>query len=121
MAVADALKAMNMFLLPNVSVPILGVVENMSWFTPAELPDNKYFLFGEGGGQKLAQLGGVELLGQIPIVMDVRSSGDDGSPVILNESSAVTTPLMGMTGMVLQSLEKRNSELDPTEIVKMQS
>jgi len=67
-AVVDAVKAINMFLLPNVNVPILGIVENMSWFTPEELPDNKYYLFGEGGGDRLATMAETKLLGQIPLI-----------------------------------------------------
>jgi ATP-binding protein involved in chromosome partitioning len=67
-AVSDAIKALNMFLLPNVNVPILGVVENMSWFTPAELPDHKYLIFGQGGGKKLAIAGNTTFLGQIPLI-----------------------------------------------------
>src|SRR5690606_7221920 len=75
-AVVDAVKAMNMFLLDAVNVPILGVVENMSWFTPAELPDHKYLLFGSGGGEKLARIGETPLLAQLPLVQSVREAGD---------------------------------------------
>jgi len=81
-AVADAIKAMNMFRLESVNVPILGVVENMSWFTPAELPDHKYRLFGEGGGEELAKASQTELLNQIPLVQDVREACDIGEPVV---------------------------------------
>lgn len=64
-AIVDAIKAMNMFMIPNINVPILGIVENMSWFTPAELPDNKYYIFGEGGGAKLGQNGQYRVTGSI--------------------------------------------------------
>lgn len=84
-ALDDAVKAMNMFLLDSVNVPILGVVENMAWFTPAELPDNKYYLFGKDGGKALAKKAEVDLLGQVPIVQSVREGGDSGAPVMLNE------------------------------------
>jgi len=80
-AYADALKAMNMFLLPNVHVPILGVVENMSWFTPAELPNNKYYLFGKGAGKRLAKYSETMVLAQIPLIQSVREGGDEGKPV----------------------------------------
>ncbi len=80
-AIVDAIKAMNMFLIENINVPILGVVENMSWFTPSELPDNKYFIFGKGGGKKLAALGKCPLLAQIPIIQGVREGGDSGTPI----------------------------------------
>jgi hypothetical protein len=81
-ALADAVKAMNMFLLDQINIPILGVVENMAWFTPAELPDNKYYIFGEGGGKKLAKMSKSVLLGQIPLVQSVREGGDTGKPAI---------------------------------------
>jgi ATP-binding protein involved in chromosome partitioning len=81
-ALADAVKAMNMFLLDQINIPILGVVENMAWFTPAELPDNKYYIFGEGGGKKLAKMSKSVLLGQIPLVQSIREGGDTGKPAI---------------------------------------
>lgn len=71
-SLADAVKGMNMFRLPNVNVPILGVVENMAWFTPAELPNNKYYIFGQGGGKQLAKEANSVLLGQIPLVQAIR-------------------------------------------------
>ena len=89
-ALADAVKAMNMFLLPDVDVPILGVVENMAWFTPAELPDNKYYLFGQGGGKSLAKKSNSMLLGQIPLVQGIREGGDSGKPAFLNKDDEVT-------------------------------
>ena len=81
-ALADAIKAMNMFMLPQVNVPILGVVENMSWFTPAELPDNKYYLFGKDGGKTLAKKANTVLLGQVPLVQSIREAGDNGAPIV---------------------------------------
>ncbi|TNE60440.1 MAG: iron-sulfur cluster carrier protein ApbC, partial [Bacteroidetes bacterium] len=89
-AIADALKAMNMFLLPQINVPILGVVENMSWFTPEELPENKYFIFGQGGGKTLAQASKSVLLGQIPLVQGIREGGDSGKPAVLDEPPGIT-------------------------------
>lgn len=88
-ALADAIKAMNMFLLPQIGVPILGVVENMAWFTPAELPENKYYIFGQGGGKKLAREANSVLLGQIPLVQSVREGGDTGMPAILQTDSPI--------------------------------
>lgn len=83
-ALADAIKAAVMFdMLPN-KIPLLGVVENMSWFTPAELPDNKYYIFGEGGGLKMAQRFDTDLLGQIPLVAGIREGGDKGMPAVLD-------------------------------------
>ncbi len=84
-ALADARKGVNMFMNEKVGVPVLGLVENMAWFTPAELPDNKYYIFGKGGGERLAQELGIPLLAQIPIVQSICESGDEGRPVFLEE------------------------------------
>lgn len=78
-AFADALRAMNMFRMDQINVPIIGVIENMAWFTPRELPDNKYFIFGEGGGERLAKLSHSSILGQVPLIMGLRESGDQGT------------------------------------------
>ena len=82
-ALADVEKNVNMFRNPQVNKPILGIIENMSWFTPAELPDNKYYIFGQGGGQLIADKYGLPLLGQIPLVQSVREGGDEGTPAAL--------------------------------------
>ena len=84
-ALADAQKGISMFKQPQINVPLLGLVENMAWFTPEELPDHKYFIFGEGGGQKLAAKNDIELLGQIPIVQTIRESGDNGYPAAMKD------------------------------------
>lgn len=91
-AVVDAIKALNMFQLPSVNVPIIGVVENMSWFTPAENPDRKYFLFGQGGGQKLASYGNTNVLGQVPLIQGIREGGDNGLPAYLNQQADLIQP-----------------------------
>jgi ATP-binding protein involved in chromosome partitioning len=118
-AVADAIKALNMFLNPTINVPILGVVENMSWFTPEELPDNKYLIFGEGGGEKLAEFGKTELLGQVPIIMSVRSGGDNGKPVASDDDSAAGKVFKDMAKNVIKQVALRNQSQDPTEMVKI--
>ena len=82
-ALADVEKGVSMFRNPNVNRPVLGIVENMAWFTPAELPDNKYFIFGRDGGAKLAETFGLDLLARIPLVQGIRESGDEGEPVAL--------------------------------------
>ena len=84
-ALMDAKKSVNMFKKPSISVPVLGVVENMAYFTPEELPENKYYIFGKDGGKELAEANGVPLLGQIPIVQSIRESGDSGYPAIMKE------------------------------------
>ncbi len=120
-AVADAVKAMNMFRLPNVEVPILGVVENMAWFTPKELPDNKYFIFGEGGGKKLAAMSNSVLLGQIPLVQGIRESGDAGKPIILREEDPVTSgAFRELAKNTARQVAIRNEQLPQTQVVKIQ-
>ena len=84
-ALADAIKGTAMFKQAQINVPVLGVIENMSYFTPSELPDNKYYIFGEGGGKQLCEKFNVPLLGQIPLVQEVRESGDNGYPIVLKE------------------------------------
>lgn len=118
-AVADAIKAMNMFLLPSVSVPVLGVVENMSWFTPAELPDNKYYIFGEGGGKRMAELSESMLLGQLPIVQGIREAGDVGKPIVLHNEPITKKAVMHIVDNVARQVAIRNEMLGPTQTVKM--
>ncbi len=118
-SVIDAVKAMNMFRLENINVPILGVVENMSWFTPAELPDNKYRIFGQGGGKKLAQEGNTILLGQLPIVMSIRESGDKGIPAVNNANEEAKIEFAKISQNLIRQLNIRNEMLAPTSIVQM--
>lgn len=119
-AVVDAVKAMNMFLLPQVNVPILGIVENMAWFTPKELPNNKYFLFGEGGGKKLARMSNSMLLGQIPLVQGIREGGDTGKPIVQREDDPITKGAFQQVAKnTLQQVAIRNEMIAPTQIVKM--
>ena len=118
-AVIDAVKAMNMFLLDNVNVPMLGVVENMSWFTPAELPDHKYRIFGEGGGQKLADMAKTKLIGQIPLVQAVREGGDQGNPIITQEDHPARAPFVEMAKNLIEQVNQRNETNPATTVVKM--
>ncbi|MEM8526807.1 MAG: Mrp/NBP35 family ATP-binding protein [Bacteroidota bacterium] len=120
-AVADAIKAISMFQLQNVNVPILGVVENMSWFTPAELPSNKYYIFGQGGGKLLAKKSESVLLGQIPIVQSIRESGDQGDPIVLDQESIPAAAFQKVAKGVLQQVAIRNEYLPPTEMVQMKN
>ncbi len=116
---ADAIKAMNMFLLPQINVPILGVVENMAWFTPAELPENKYFIFGQGAGKKLAKESNSVLLGQIPLVQSIREGGDTGMPAVLQQDSIVSAAFLEVAKNTLRQVAVRNEMMAPTQIVKM--
>jgi len=119
-ALADAVKAMNMFLLPQINVPILGVVENMAWFTPAELPQNKYFIFGEGGGKRLAKESNSVLLGQVPLVQSIREGGDEGRPAVLQpEGGPVASAFLGVAQNTLRQVAVRNETMEPTRVVQM--
>lgn len=118
-AVADAVKAMNMFRLPSVNVPILGVVENMSWFTPKELPDHKYFLFGEGGGKKLTKMANSVLLGQVPLVQGIREAGDAGKPAVMQEDALSKEAFLHIARNTARQIVVRNETLGPTRVVNV--
>jgi len=117
-ALADAIKGVAMFRSDRINVPVLGLVENMSWFTPAELPSNKYYIFGREGGKKLAEKLNVPLLGQIPLVQGICEGSDDGKPVAL-EDSASGKAFMDLAFRLSESVEKRNREQDPTVKLKI--
>lgn len=116
-ALADARKGINMYQNDKVNVPILGLVENMSWFTPAQHPDEKYFLFGQEGVRHLAQEMQVPLLGQIPVVQDICQSGDEGRPAALEPGSVTGHAFMQLAARVVTETDRRNSQLPPTTIV----
>lgn len=118
-ALADATKGGSMFSQSNINVPILGIIENMAYFTPAELPDNKYFIFGEGGGQQLADKFNVPVLGQIPLVQKIREGGDSGRPIMMDESEVVSTAFFSTAENLAQQIAIRNANLPKTEPVKM--
>jgi ATP-binding protein involved in chromosome partitioning len=104
-ALADARKAVDMFQNEKINIPVLGLVENMSWFTPAELPQNRYYLFGKDGGEELAKERGVAMLGQIPLVQAVCESGDAGKPVALNADTVMGQAFRQLASAVQQRLE----------------
>jgi len=118
-ALADARKGINMFTNDKVNVPILGLVENMAWFTPAELPQNKYYIFGKEGAKKLAEEMNVPLLGQIPLVQSICEGGDKGTPVALDENTITGNAFMELAGRVVEEVDKRNREQEPTKVVEM--
>ena len=95
-ALADAIKGIDMFQNEKVNVPILGLIENMAWFTPKELPENKYYIFGKDGVKNLAQEKGIRLLGQIPLVQGICDSGDAGSPIALNDNDIIAQAFENM-------------------------
>ncbi len=116
-ALADARKGIDMYRNEKVGVPILGLVENMAWFTPAELPENRYYLFGREGVKRLAEEMGVPLLGQIPVVESVCGSGDGGTPVALDDESPVGLAFRQMAARVVTQTDRRNMEMAPTQVV----
>lgn len=118
-ALADARKGINMYQNDKVNVPILGLVENMAWFTPAELPENKYYLFGKEGVKQLAEEMNVPLLGQIPIVQSICENGDEGTPAALKSDTITGRAFMQLAASVVTQTDKRNQELAPTQIVEM--
>lgn len=115
-ALADARKAIAMFQLPSVNIPVLGLIENMSWFIPEELPDNKYYLFGKDGGQKLAAEMNVKLLGQVPLVQSVREGGDMGNPIATG-SSIVAAAFNDLSQSVAQQVAIRNAVIESAQRV----
>jgi ATP-binding protein involved in chromosome partitioning len=108
-ALADAKKGIGMFMMDAINVPILGIVENMSYFTPAELPDNKYYIFGQGGGKKLAAQLDVPFLGEIPLIKGISDSGDAGKPIVL-EDGAMSDAFMQMAKSVAQQVAISNAK-----------
>jgi ATP-binding protein involved in chromosome partitioning len=118
-AMADAKKALTMFKMGKIDIPVLGVIENMSWFTPAELPENKYYIFGRDGGKELAKEFNVPLLGEIPIVQSIREGGDFGVPAILNENNIVQKSFESLVKNTAQQISIRNATLAPTKVVEI--
>ena len=116
-ALADARKGISMFTGEKINVPVLGLVENMSWFTPAELPENKYYLFGKEGGKRLAEELNIPLLGQTPIVQSICEGGDSGKPVALNPDSITGQAFQKLAENVVKQIDYRNEHLDPTKRV----
>ncbi len=116
-ALADARKGINMYQNEKVGVPILGLVENMSWFTPAQHPEEKYYIFGKEGVKQLAEEMNVPLLGQIPVVQDICEQGDQGTPVALDPSTPQGNAFLQMAARVVTQTDKRNQELPKTTIV----
>lgn len=115
-ALADARKGVSMFQSPQVNVPVLGIVENMAWFTPAEHPDEKYYIFGNGGGKRLAEKLGVDLLAQIPLVASICDGGDQGKPAAL-QNTVSGEAFNTLAQRVVEAVDKRNRELPPTHKV----
>ena len=118
-ALADAKKGIAMFQQDSIQVPVLGIVENMSYFTPQELPENKYYIFGKEGAKNLATDTKVAFLGEIPLVQSVREAGDVGRPAALQENSPIADAINLITQNMVAQLVKRNKTLPPTQVVKI--
>jgi ATP-binding protein involved in chromosome partitioning len=120
-ALADARKGINMFTGEKVNVPVLGLVENMAWFTPAELPENHYYIFGKDGGKRLAEELNVPLLGEIPIVQSICEGGDSGKPVALNENSLTGMAFNQLAQNVIARIHYRNENLEVSKRVEVKN
>ena len=118
-ALADAKKGVAMFQQESINVPVLGIIENMAYFTPEELPNNKYYIFGNGGAKNLAEDINTQFLGEIPLVQSIREAGDVGHPVALQTNTPLEKAFSDTTKEMLSQLVKRNENLPPTEIVRI--
>lgn len=118
-ALADVRKGIAMFTMESINIPVLGLIENMAYFTPEELPDNKYYIFGKQGAQYLAEDLGIPVLGEIPLIQSVREAGDVGRPAALQEGSKIQEIYLETARNMVESLVERNKNLPPTEAVKI--
>ena len=118
-ALADAKKGIAMFGQAQINVPILGLVENMAYFTPAELPENKYYIFGKDGGKKLADEYDLSFLGQIPLIQSIREAGDAGTPAMANTDSLSKEAFSNFAGNVVRNIAVRNANLPQTKVIEM--
>lgn len=118
-ALADAKKGVAMFQQESINVPVLGIIENMAYFTPEELPENKYYIFGQEGAKNLSEDLKVPFLGEIPLVQSIREAGDVGRPAALQTATPIEEAFVGITKNVVQEVVKRNTSLPPTEAIKI--
>ncbi|MFC4723178.1 P-loop NTPase [Geojedonia litorea] len=118
-ALADAKKGVAMFQQESINVPVLGIIENMAYFTPEELPENKYYIFGKEGAKHLAEDLGVPFIGEIPLVQSIREAGDVGRPAALQTATPLEQAFEVLTQNVVQELVRRNDDLPPTEAIKI--
>jgi len=118
-ALADAKKGVAMFQQESINVPVLGIIENMAYFTPKELPNNKYYIFGKEGAKDLSEDLSVPYLGEIPLVQSVREAGDVGRPAALQTATPIEQAFEKLTQNVVQEVVRRNDDLPPTEAIKI--
>ena len=118
-ALADAKKGVNMFQMDSIDVPVVGIVENMSYFVPQDLPEKKYYIFGKDGAKNLADQLGIKLLAQIPIVQSLREASDAGRPAVLQKNTEISNSFINFANEVVKVIDKRNNSLPSTEAVKI--
>ena len=118
-ALADARRGVSMFQQDNIQVPVLGIIENMAYFTPEELPENTYYIFGKEGAKNLSNDLNIPFLGEIPLVQSIREAGDNGRPAALQENTTLSDAFEKLTKGVIKELENRNEVLPPTEAIQM--
>jgi len=118
-ALADAKKGVAMFQQESINVPVLGIIENMAYFTPAELPENKYYIFGEKGARNLAEDIEIPFLGELPLVQSIREAGDIGRPAALQNDTPIANAMEEITKNVVQETVRRNENIPPTEAIKI--
>ncbi|MFO7701551.1 MAG: Mrp/NBP35 family ATP-binding protein [Psychroflexus maritimus] len=118
-ALIDAQKGVAMFQQENINVPVLGIVENMAYFTPEELPDNKYYIFGKEGAKNLSNHLEIPFLGEIPLVQSIREAGDVGRPAAMQEGTQLSESFVELTKNVVEQVVKRNEDLPPTDAIKI--
>ncbi len=118
-ALADAKKGVAMFQQESIDVPVLGIIENMSYFTPAELPDNKYYIFGKQGAKHLAEDSKIPFLGELPLIQSIREAGDAGHPVALQDGTAIEEIFIDITKNVVRETVKRNKKLPATQAIQI--
>jgi ATP-binding protein involved in chromosome partitioning len=118
-ALADAQKGIAMFKQDQINVPVLGVIENMAYFTPEELPENKYYIFGKDGGLQLSEKNNVPFLGQIPLVQSIRESGDNGMPAVEAMDNTSSKAFLELSSSLARQVAIRNANYDKTKVVEM--
>ena len=118
-ALADAKKGVNMFQMDSIDVPVVGIVENMSYFVPQDLPEKKYYIFGKDGAKNLADQLDIKLLAQIPIVQSLREASDAGRPAVLQKNTEISNSFINFANEVVKVIDQRNNSLPSTETVKI--
>ena len=114
-ALADARKGVNMFQMESINVPVIGIIENMAWFTPAELPDNRYYIFGRDGAKNLAHGMNVPFLGHIPLVQGVREAGDIGKPAVFQDNTPTSNAFEELVGIFVEEVKTLKSKKEPSK------